>query len=73
MQRKVVGVIQCESEWDTAKVGALGERGLLQLHPVHADAMAAHGLDYENEGDRLIWARALFGWHGWGPWRWCGR
>lgn len=73
MQRKVVRVIQCESEWDVAKVGALGERGLLQLHPIHAEAMAREGLDYENEGDRLIWARALYVWHGWTPWRWCGR
>ena len=73
MQRDVVRVFQCESRWDVNAVGALGERGIAQIHPRHAEGMAREGLDYESERDRLIWARALWGWHAWAPWKWCGR
>ena len=62
-----VAVIQCESRWDTTVVGAAGERGVLQIHPIHRGAMAAVGLDYESEHDRIIWAVRLWQRRGWSP------
>ena len=63
-----VAVVQCESRWDTAAVGRLGERGIWQIHPIHRGAMAVGGLDYGSEHDRTIWAVNLWQQRGWTPW-----
>ena len=69
MARDVVAVVQCESRWDPAAIGAAGEKGLLQIHVrVHGPAMIAAGLDPTNEADRIRWAVNLFQQHGWAPW-----
>ncbi len=72
MARDVVAVAQCESRWDVGAVGAAGEHGLLQVHPIHAGPMARAGLDYGAEGDRLRWAVRMWEGSGWRPWS-CGR
>ena len=68
MQANIVAVVQCESRWDPRAVGMLGERGLLQIHPIHRAPMAKAGLDFGQEGDRLRWAIRIFEGNGWGPW-----
>ena len=72
MAAGVVAVATCESRWDPEAVGAAGERGLLQVHPVHRQAMASAGLDYDQESDRIKWAVRLWEGRGWTPWS-CGR
>jgi hypothetical protein len=69
MAAGVSAVVECESHFNPNAVGKLGERGLLQLHPRHAEPMAVlYGLDWTVEADRWEYARALWTWHGWGPW-----
>lgn len=68
---KAVAVATCESGLNPATVGGAGERGLFQIHPVHAKNLAAAGLSWEQMFDpaanihyaHLLWSRA-----GWGPW-----
>lgn len=68
-----VGVAQCESRWQSDAVGAAGELGILQVNPIHAPAMAKHGLDFQSAGDRVRWAVRMWeaGGREWGPWA-CG-
>ena len=68
MQRDVVQVAQCESRWDTNAVGRLGELGVLQLHPLHRHGMAAQGLDYAREPDRIAWATRMWQAGSWSAW-----
>ena len=68
MARQVNDVIACESSYDPARVGKLGELGLLQLHPVHRPELAALGLDYDRERDRIQYAVRLWQRSGWQPW-----
>ena len=49
-------------------VGALGERGAAQIHPIHRERMASLGLDFGKERDRLIWAGILWTERGWSAW-----
>lgn len=52
---------------DVHAVGKLGELGWLQLHPVHAAAMRAAGLNHSRERDRIAYAVLL--WERTGSWR----
>ena len=69
--RKAVKVALCESGFNPAAVGAAGELGILQVHPVHAAAMMAAGLDFQSERDRILWAVELWQEQGGSPWA-CG-
>lgn len=63
------GVIWCESKFNPAAVGAAGERGALQIHPIHERGMAKQGLDWRNsEVDRTIYAIQMWERSGWQPW-----
>lgn len=68
MFRTVRLVADCESKWNPAAVGKLGERGLLQLHPTHRAAMSKAGLDYGQEVDRWKWAVRMWEGNGWRAW-----
>ena len=68
MAQKAYAVWWCESRMDDGAVGRAGERGVAQLHPIHAAEMERAGLDYDSGWDRLTWAIRLWERHGWGPW-----
>ena len=53
---EVRGVIQTPYGLPWAAVGAAGERGAAQLHPIHDPAIVKFGLDPLDEGDRLRFA-----------------
>ena len=66
----------CESRWTTKAIGKLGERGVLQVHPIHDQTMYNMGLDPYTERDRLTFAIHLWGYSGetWRQhWYWCSR
>ena len=58
------------TRWDKPSdvVGALGERGACQIHPLHRERMVSIGLDFDQERDRLIWAGILWTERGWSAW-----
>ena len=63
------GVIQCESQFNPDAISSAGERGALQIHPIHERAMAAQGLDWLNsEVDRTLYAIQMWERSGWQPW-----
>lgn len=65
------GVIQCESSWDPYAVGALGERGLLQISPIHRQRIQALGYTWDDMFDpaaNLAVAESLWWESGWWPW-----
>lgn len=64
----IAAVINCESKWDVEAVGRHGERGLLQVGPRHAEAMARAGRDFVVERDRIAWSVRLWERWGWEPW-----
>lgn len=69
-------VIECESGGNELAVGAAGERGLLQLHPVHQIRVEQLGYTWDQMFERYpnlhvaytIWLR-----QSWWPWAYCGR
>lgn len=68
-------VARCETggSFDWHRVGALGERGQFQLHPIHAVRARRMGLDYwgdtvEAEHDRVLLAVAIWREQSWQPW-----
>ena len=61
-------VIQCESNWDKNAIGWAGERGLLQIHPIHMNTMDERGLNFFEERDRLMYAIEIWEYAGWRPW-----
>ena len=61
-------VMACESRFRSDAVGAAGERGLLQIHPIHQGRMEDMGLDFTKEKDRVVFANALWREQGWRPW-----
>lgn len=70
-------VVHCETggTYNTRAVGAAGERGLLQVHPIHRPTIAVLGMTWDDMFDP--WANARFGlWlyqrQGWQPWS-CAR
>lgn len=65
---QAVAVAQCESRFNPAAVGHAGEKGILQIHPIHRARMAEAGLDFESEADRLRYAVALWQRSSWSPW-----
>ena len=50
-------------------IGAAGERGQAQLHPIHRAGMTKRGLDFEREKDRVWYAiNVIWKSQGWLPW-----
>ena len=41
-------LVQCESRWNRLAVGAAGERGLLQIHPVHIPLINRMGYSWDD-------------------------
>ena len=65
--RFIEQVAPCESKYGLVihpglAVGDHGQsKGTMQIHrPSHEKAMAAAGLDYEREQDRLLWGQHLY-------------
>lgn len=52
----------------TARNRTSGCTGLLQIHPCHKKAMLRLGLDFNYEGDRIVFGAHLYQQGGWRPW-----
>jgi hypothetical protein len=68
---KALSVAWCESRYNPTTVGSAGERGLMQIHPVHISYLANHGLSWDDMFDpmaNLTYAYALYSSQGWRPW-----
>jgi len=66
----------CESGQQPEKEGLLGERGVFQLHPIHAGRFKAHGWAYQDAYDpvkNIVVAHELYLDQGWRPWFICRR
>ena len=50
----LVAVAQHESTFRVSVVGGAGERGLIQVHPVHCPCMEKHGLDLDSDYDVVL-------------------
>ena len=64
-------VIPCESRWRRQAVGRAGERGTLQLHPVHRkrwESMGYSADDMHHVVPNTRVAESIYRESGWGPW-----
>jgi len=64
-------IMLCESGGDATEVGAAGERGLMQIHPIHRPLIADLGYTWDQMFDadaNMEVARALYDQSGWSPW-----
>ena len=77
MASGIASVVGCEARGDLMRPYGIpghavnrssGARGQLQVHPIHAPAMARLGLDYTIEYDRVLYAVRLWESGGWAPW-----
>ena len=77
MAAEIASVVGCEARGDLMRPYGIpghavnrssGARGQLQVHPIHAAAMARLGLDYTIEHDRVLYAVRLWEAAGWAPW-----
>lgn len=67
---KALSVAWCESNYNTNVVGAAGERGLFQIHPVHIPNLSPYG-GWDamfDPSSNIAYAYALYSSSGWGPW-----
>jgi len=55
----LLAIARYESTFDPDAVGDAGERGLLQLHPIHFNAVRAAGLDPDNFADCTLYAAIM--------------
>lgn len=68
---KALSVVYCESRFNTGTVGAAGERGLFQIHPVHIPYLADRGMSWDamfDPASNIAYAYDLYSRSGWGPW-----
>lgn len=68
---KALSVVHCESRFNPGTVGAAGERGLFQIHPVHIPYLADRGLSWDamfDPASNIAYAHDLYSRSGWGPW-----
>lgn len=68
---KALSVVYCESRFNPGTVGAAGERGLFQIHPVHIPYLAERGMTWDSMFDpasNIAYAYDLYNRSGWGPW-----
>lgn len=66
--------LSCESRTEalagdpSVAVGALGERGFSQIHPIHAATMARLGLSFYSEHDLVLYTIKMLDDQGVSPW-----
>jgi len=66
-----VRVAQCESGLNQYATGSAGERGIFQIHPVHAYSMTKHGFTWDSMyqwKSNIDYAYLLYTWQSWSPW-----
>jgi MFS family permease len=71
--RWALRVLACESGGNPYAVGSQGERGLMQLHPVHAAKFLARGWTWDDAfvpERNLAVAHDIYLAEGWTPWSW---
>lgn len=69
--QKALSVVRCESSFNAGTVGAAGERGLFQIHPVHIPYLQDRGMTWDSMFDpasNIAYAYDLYSRSGWGPW-----
>lgn len=67
---KALSVAWCESNYNPGVVGAAGERGIFQIHPVHIPRLGPYG-GWDamfDPSSNIAYAYALYSSSGWGPW-----
>ena len=68
---KALSVVHCESRFNPGTVGAAGDRGLFQIHPVHIPYLSDRGMSWEamfDPASNIAYAHDLYSRSGWGPW-----
>lgn len=68
---RAVRVFECESRLNPLAVGALGEAGISQIHPIHAARVGKMGYSWEEMfkvGPNLDVAHSIWLEQGWNPW-----
>ena len=68
---KALSVVYCESRFNPGTVGAAGERGLFQIHPVHIPYLQDRGMAWDDMfsvSANIAYAYDLYSRSGWGPW-----
>lgn len=68
--QKALSVAHCESRFVSTAVGGLGERGVFQIHPVHAPKLGPYG-GWDamfNPEANIAFAYDLYSAAGWAPW-----
>lgn len=71
MARDTYSVIECESHFSRLATGALNERGLLQIHPIHEQRIIQMGYTWEDmfkPVPNLTVGVAIYEERGWSPW-----
>ena len=66
-----VRIAVCESGLNPQATGSALERGIFQIHPVHAVSMTKVGFTWAsmyNWKSNVDYAYLLYSWHGWSPW-----
>ena len=66
-----VRIAVCESGLNPQATGSASERGIFQIHPVHAVSMTKAGFTWAsmyNWKSNVDYAYLLYSWHGWSPW-----
>ena len=66
-----VRIAVCESGLNPQATGSALERGIFQIHPVHAVSMTKAGFTWAsmyNWKSNVDYAYLLYSWHGWSPW-----
>ena len=70
-----VKIAVCESGLNQYATGSAGERGIMQIHPVHAYSMTKVGFTWDSMYQwkaNIDYAYLLYSWQGWNPWS-CSR
>ena len=71
MAEQAHDVVWCESKYDPTRVGALGEIGPFQLHPVHRERAERMGYAWAEVADPMVnteVAISIYQEQGFGPW-----
>ena len=66
-----VKVAVCESGLNQYATGSAGERGIFQIHPVHAYSMTKQGFTWDSMYQwkaNIDYAYMLYTWQSWSPW-----
>ena len=66
-----LAIANCESHLNPLAVGSHGERGVMQIHPVHQYSMTKIGFTWNQMFDwkkNIDYAYVLYKYNGWFPW-----